>query len=161
MYNCPECNSEDCRKLSLIYEQGNIRGTISESVIGVDAFTKNSTMASQSASPPTRPLTIGCGWTLICGFIWLISPFIIFILAVTLGMFFQITHIPVPKFLISNPLMPNGSGHILTNILRGLILLVSVRAVISSAIKYPGEKRNWHRTYQCQRCATYFRISPD
>ncbi len=160
MYVCPECNSEDCKKLSLIYERGNASGTIS-AYIGIDAFTNSSTMASQSASPPVNPLMVGCGWASICGFIWLTSPFIIFILAVMLGLFFQVTHIPIPNFLASNPLIPNGSGHILLNILRVIILLVSVRAVITSTIKYPSKKRNWQRTYQCQRCATYFRISPD
>lgn len=136
MYVCPQCNSEDCKKLSLIYEQGNASGTIT-TYTGTNAFTNSSTMASQSASPPMNPLMVGCLWSLICGFFWFISPFV-------MAIFFSILHPPKIYFYL-----------LLANILLIPIL------VITGAVKYPSKKRNWNRTYQCQRCSTYFRINPN
>ena len=136
MYVCPKCNSEDCKKLSLLYEQGRASGTIT-TYTGINAFTNSSTMASQSASPPMNPLMVGCLWSLVCGFFWFISPFI-------LAIFFHVINPPKIYFYL-----------LLANIL--LIPLL----VVTSAIAYPSKKRSWNRTYQCQRCATYFRIDPN
>jgi hypothetical protein len=155
-YVCPNCGSEDYRKLSLIYQQGSVSGRIEVySAKGLhlhrdSANISGATIAAESASPPTFPLISGCILSITSVILWLVGCVVAAVFFPSIFLKYQNGYpAPLP------PLLSKAIGYLgLANVV--LIPLWTIRELF----RYPRKLRNWSRTHQCQRCGTYFRIEP-
>jgi hypothetical protein len=127
--NCPQCNSNQVQKLSLVYAQNvsRVSGNTSRSSFNGTAITG----VGQKSAPPLTPvavITIAVG---IVPFFALLGSFLLLIIFRQLGGIILVLGIPA-----------------------GLIYLI--QWVIRSIRNYPSRKAQWNKMFMCQRCGHVF-----
>jgi zinc-ribbon domain len=132
-WRCPNCNSENFQKLSVIYQGG----TTSNQSVGIGVFagrvggavgggTSRSTLASYAA-PPSKPS--GCLMLLV---VWIVC------LIVIMG------------FRLLLPNLPALYGVIV------ILLLIGGFYLASPSSQFDDRMDEWHRSYLCHRCGHVF-----